>query len=162
MQENHVCAVFTIFTNYNSSFIKSQILGLAVTSLGAYILYIKEKKVHDAIDFFFDPSTLMCTAGSITIVVTLFGWLGALREYTSCLRLVGIPRHNTVNTVLVIHLKNSITNKENLNSNINAYYIILNEIIFILNMCSIYDEYTQIIMLVNITYMYISFRNTIN
>lgn len=63
------------------------ILGLAVTALGAYILYIKDKKVHDAIDFFFDPSTLMCTAGSITIVVTLFGWLGALREYTWCLRL---------------------------------------------------------------------------
>ncbi|WAR21615.1 TSN33-like protein [Mya arenaria] len=63
------------------------LVSMAVTALGAYILVIKHKKVHDAIDFLFDPSTVMCTIGSIAVVVTLIGWLGALREYTSCLRL---------------------------------------------------------------------------
>ncbi|XP_052225422.1 tetraspanin-33-like isoform X2 [Dreissena polymorpha] len=63
------------------------IVCLCITGLGGYILYIKDKKVHDPIDFFFDPSTLMCTAGSIAVVVTFFGWLGALREYTACLRI---------------------------------------------------------------------------
>jgi len=62
------------------------LLSVAVTGLGAYILVLKHKVVHDAIDFFFDPSTVMCTAGSIAFVVSLLGWVGALREYTSCLR----------------------------------------------------------------------------
>lgn len=65
-----------------------QIVGLAVTGLGAYILVLKNKVVHDPIDFLFDPSTLMCTVGSITVVITFFGWMGALREYTSFLRAV--------------------------------------------------------------------------
>lgn len=77
-----VCLKYTLFFE---NFI-IWLLALAVTSLGAYILVLKHKTVHDAIDFFFDPSTLMCTAGSITVVVTFFGWLGALREYTWCLR----------------------------------------------------------------------------
>ncbi|XP_045190034.2 tetraspanin-33-like [Mercenaria mercenaria] len=91
-----LCMKYTLFFE---NFIK-WLLGLAVTSLGAYILVIKDKQVHDAIDFFFDPSTLMCTAGSITVVVTLFGWLGALREYTWCLRLY--------NWILVVFLLGEI------------------------------------------------------
>ena len=65
-----------------------QLLSIAVTGIGAYILVLKDKVVHDAIDFFFDPSTLMCTAGSVAVFVSFVGWLGALREYTSFLRLV--------------------------------------------------------------------------
>ena len=66
-----------------------QIVGLACTGLSAYILVIKHKTVRDPIDFFFDPSCLLCTAGSITVVITFFGWMGALREYTCMLRTVG-------------------------------------------------------------------------
>ncbi|KAL4224535.1 Tetraspanin-33 [Mactra antiquata] len=88
-----ICAKYTLFFE---NFI-IWILGLAVTSLGTYILVIKEKKVHDPIDFFFDPSTLMCTAGSITCVITFVGWMGALREYTSFLRL-----YNWIMTLLFI------------------------------------------------------------
>ena len=65
-----------------------QIIGLACTVLGAYILVIKHKVVKDPIDFFFDPSCLMCSAGAVTVFVTFFGWMGALREYTCFLRTV--------------------------------------------------------------------------
>lgn len=68
--------------------VSTQLLALVITAISAYILVIKNKTVHDAIDFFFDPSTLMCTAGAIAVVITFFGWIGALREYTSCLRAV--------------------------------------------------------------------------
>ena len=67
-----------------------QIVGLACTGLSAYILVIKHKVVRDPIDFFFDPSCILCTAGAITLVITFFGWMGALREYTCMLRTVGI------------------------------------------------------------------------
>lgn len=60
-------------------------IALLLTGLGAYILVLKGKVVKDPIDFFFDPASLMCTAGSIAVVITLLGWLGALREYTCCL-----------------------------------------------------------------------------
>ncbi|KAJ8317390.1 hypothetical protein KUTeg_005294 [Tegillarca granosa] len=41
------------------------VVGLAITILGTYILVEKKKLVKDAFDFFLDPSTIMCTAGSI-------------------------------------------------------------------------------------------------
>lgn len=80
--EVSICVKYTLF--FENFLI--WLLGLAVASLGAYILVIKHKVVHDPIDFFFDPSTLMCTAGSITVVITFLGWMGALREYTCFLR----------------------------------------------------------------------------
>jgi tetraspanin-33 len=66
------------------------VVGLTVTILGAYILVQKKKVVRDAIDFFLDPSTIMCTAGSITVFVTFFGCMGALRENTCFLRFVSL------------------------------------------------------------------------
>lgn len=62
------------------------LLGLACTALGAYILVLKDKVVKDPIDFFFDPSCLVTTAGAVTVFITFIGWMGALREYTSFLR----------------------------------------------------------------------------
>lgn len=56
------------------------LVGLAMTAIGAYVLYIKKKVVKDAFDFFLDPSTLMTTGGAIVVFITFFGCMGALRE----------------------------------------------------------------------------------
>lgn len=62
------------------------VVGLAFTVLGGYILAQKNKVVKDAFDFFLDPSTLMCTAGSLIVFVSFFGCMGALRENTCFLK----------------------------------------------------------------------------
>ncbi|XP_060071289.1 tetraspanin-33-like [Ylistrum balloti] len=54
--------------------------GLAITGLGAYVLWVKQKVVKDAFDFFLDPATIMVTAGSIVVFISFFGCMGALRE----------------------------------------------------------------------------------
>ncbi|KAL5017426.1 hypothetical protein ScPMuIL_007015 [Solemya velum] len=63
------------------------LIGMAFTAMGTYILVEKNKTVNDAIDFFFDPACLMCSAGSIIVFIAYFGCTGALRENT-CFLLV--------------------------------------------------------------------------
>ncbi|XP_022288119.2 tetraspanin-33-like [Crassostrea virginica] len=62
------------------------LVGLAMTAIGAYVLYIKDKVVKDAFDFFLDPATLMTTGGAIIVFITFFGCMGALRENTCFLK----------------------------------------------------------------------------
>lgn len=59
-----------------------------MTAIGAYVLYIKDKVVKDAFDFFLDPATLMTTGGAIIVFITFFGCMGALRENTCFLKTV--------------------------------------------------------------------------
>ena len=59
-----------------------------MTAIGAYVLYIKDKVVKDAFDFFLDPATLMTTGGAIIVFITFFGCMGALRENTCLLKTV--------------------------------------------------------------------------
>ncbi|KAK3609230.1 hypothetical protein CHS0354_035170 [Potamilus streckersoni] len=66
---------------------RSEVVGLALAALGTYVLYLKQKTVRDAIDFFFDPASLMCLAGCLIVFVSFFGCMGSLREYTLFLRL---------------------------------------------------------------------------
>lgn len=72
-----------------------QVVGLAFTVLGGYILAQKNKVVKDAFDFFLDPSTLMCTAGSLIVFVSFFGCMGALRENTCFLKFVSCFNFST-------------------------------------------------------------------
>ncbi|BFY97861.1 hypothetical protein BsWGS_00901 [Bradybaena similaris] len=62
------------------------IVGVFLTSLGAYIMVIKQKKVYDAIDFLLDPACILCFCGAVTTVVCFIGCVGALRENTCCLK----------------------------------------------------------------------------
>ena len=55
-----------------------------------WILVEKEKKVHSAYDFFLDPSCVLCLAGSVAFVVSLAGWIGALRDSIEALQIVSI------------------------------------------------------------------------
>ena len=59
-----------------------------MTSLGSYILYIKGKVVHDALDFVLDPACDMTLAGAVMTFMAFFGGIGALREIVGCLKLV--------------------------------------------------------------------------
>ena len=54
-----------------------------------WILVEKEKKVQSAYDFFLDPSCVLCLAGSVAFVVSLAGWIGALRDSIEALQIVG-------------------------------------------------------------------------
>ncbi|XP_071090070.1 tetraspanin-5-like [Haliotis cracherodii] len=63
------------------------LIGLSLAIVGAYVLYLKEKKVRTPIDFFFDPSCLMCLAGCIAFFLAFFGCAGSLRENTTFLKI---------------------------------------------------------------------------
>lgn len=78
---NPVLKYFLFFENF-----LIWLAGLAMTAIGAYVLYMKKKVVKDAFDFFLDPSTLMCTGGAIVVFITFFGCMGALRENTCFLK----------------------------------------------------------------------------
>ncbi|XP_025096703.1 tetraspanin-33-like [Pomacea canaliculata] len=56
-------------------------------AMGTYILVLKEKTVHDAIDFFLDPACDMCLAGSLVFALAFFGCMGSLRENTAFLKI---------------------------------------------------------------------------
>lgn len=56
--------------------------------VSTYVLVQKEKKITYFVEFIFDPSCLLCLAGSITVVVAFLGCGGALRENTGFLRAV--------------------------------------------------------------------------
>lgn len=60
--------------------------GIAVTAVGTYVLVLKEKKVTYFVEFLFDPSCLMCLAGSIMVFAAFFGCGGALRENMAFIR----------------------------------------------------------------------------
>lgn len=62
------------------------LVGLAATSLSAYILVLKEKQVREYYEFLLDPSCLMCAAGSVVTLMGFLGSYGALRENTCCLK----------------------------------------------------------------------------
>ncbi|CAH1783679.1 unnamed protein product [Owenia fusiformis] len=54
--------------------------GLGIAGLGAWIVIEKDKKVRDILDFVFDPSILLAASGLVMVVLSFFGFLGALRE----------------------------------------------------------------------------------
>ncbi|XP_025096701.1 tetraspanin-33-like [Pomacea canaliculata] len=60
--------------------------GIAMLVVSTYVLVQKEKKITYFVEFIFDPSCLLCLAGSITVVVAFLGCGGALRENTGFLR----------------------------------------------------------------------------
>ena len=59
-----------------------------MTAVGTYILVLKEKTVTYFVEFLFDPSCLLCLAGSITVFSAFLGCGGALRENMCFLRVV--------------------------------------------------------------------------
>ncbi|PVD30630.1 hypothetical protein C0Q70_09903 [Pomacea canaliculata] len=63
-----------------------QLAGIAMLVVSTYVLVQKEKKITYFVEFIFDPSCLLCLAGSITVVVAFLGCGGALRENTGFLR----------------------------------------------------------------------------
>lgn len=63
------------------------IIGLCMAALGAYILVIKDKVVHDVLDFLLDPACDLALAGSVVTLMGLVGLLGALREIVCCLKI---------------------------------------------------------------------------
>lgn len=56
------------------------LVGLALLAIGTYILVLKEKTVHDPLDFFLDPACDMCLGGAVIFVLAFLGCTGALRE----------------------------------------------------------------------------------
>ncbi|XP_076467480.1 tetraspanin-33-like [Babylonia areolata] len=62
------------------------LVGLALTAIGTYILVLKEKVVHSALDFFLDPACDMCLVGCIVFVLAFLGCLGSLREVVTLLK----------------------------------------------------------------------------
>ena len=73
------------------SFFPFQLAGIAMTAVGTYILVLKEKSVSYFVEFLFDPSCLLCLAGSITVFSAFLGCGGALRENMCFLRVVSAP-----------------------------------------------------------------------
>ncbi|XP_076460273.1 tetraspanin-33-like [Babylonia areolata] len=61
--------------------------GIAMTVVGTYVLVLKEKTVTYFVEFLFDPSCLMCLAGSVTVLAAFLGCGGALRENMTFLRI---------------------------------------------------------------------------
>ena len=59
-----------------------------MTAVGTYILVLKDKSVTYFVEFLFDPSCLLCLAGSITVFSAFLGCGGALRENMCFLRVV--------------------------------------------------------------------------
>lgn len=78
-----ICTKYTLFFENFILFL----VGLAFMALGTYILVLKEKKVHDVLDFFLDPACDMCLAGAFIFVLAFFGCTGALRENTVFLKI---------------------------------------------------------------------------
>lgn len=68
----------------------SQLVGIAFSAMGIYILVQKNKTVSSFIDFIFDPACDLCLAGLIILVIAFFGCGGALREFILFLRIVSI------------------------------------------------------------------------
>ncbi|XP_074641919.1 tetraspanin-33-like [Tubulanus polymorphus] len=62
------------------------VLGGVAAGLGAWLLYVKEKKVKDVMDFIFDPAILMCVTGAFVFILSTFGCTGSLRENTCFLK----------------------------------------------------------------------------
>ncbi|KAK3094435.1 hypothetical protein FSP39_001763 [Pinctada imbricata] len=78
--------VFKVLHLKPSVDIMQQLGGLIITALGSIVLYMKQKTIRDAFDFFLDPAMLMVTAGSIIVFITFFGCMGSLRENTCFLK----------------------------------------------------------------------------
>ncbi|XP_012946908.1 tetraspanin-33 [Aplysia californica] len=100
-----------------------QVVGLVMTGLGAYILSIKDKQVHDVLDFFLDPACDMCLAGSIVFVMGFLGCTGALREIVCFLKIVSF--HHSATHILLLQLGCcglSDSEKGFLDWNDNAYF----------------------------------------
>nr|KAG5714276.1 hypothetical protein BaRGS_018493 [Batillaria attramentaria] len=78
------------WVNQNALILGGVLLGLAgiaLTTVGTYILVLKDKKITYFVEFLFDPSCLMCLAGAVTVFAAFFGCGGALRENTLFLRI---------------------------------------------------------------------------
>ncbi|XP_046372095.1 tetraspanin-33-like [Haliotis rufescens] len=64
-----------------------ELVGIGMGAIGAYILATKNKLVTDAIDFFLDPSCVLCLVGSVMTFIAFFGCMGSLRENTVFLKI---------------------------------------------------------------------------
>ncbi|XP_064603814.1 tetraspanin-5-like [Liolophura sinensis] len=71
--------------------------GLGLMIIGAWVLNEKQKEVRDALDFFLDPSCVMCLTGSVTVFLAMVGGMGALRENQILLKIY----HYTLSTILL-------------------------------------------------------------
>uniref|UniRef100_A0A0B7A9D2 Tetraspanin n=1 Tax=Arion vulgaris TaxID=1028688 RepID=A0A0B7A9D2_9EUPU len=77
-----ICTKYTLFLE---NFLLL-IAGIGLTTLGTYLLVIKQKKVYDIIDLLLDPVCILCFAGAVTTVICFIGSVGALRENTCFLK----------------------------------------------------------------------------
>ncbi|KAK7508570.1 hypothetical protein BaRGS_00000136 [Batillaria attramentaria] len=90
--------------------------GIALTTVGTYILVLKDKKITYFVEFLFDPSCLMCLAGAVTVFAAFFGCGGALRENTLFLRI-----YYWVLSILLLLQKMNLYPEDVLNDAVRRY-----------------------------------------
>ena len=68
----------------------SQILGLGVTATGSYLLYLGEENDYDVItgNEIISGAALLVAAGGLTLIISIFGILGAIFMWRPLLILV--------------------------------------------------------------------------